>query len=173
MERSKILKERARRLAHVPPASANENEIGIIAFTLARETYAIELKYVREVYPLQDLTAIPCTPPFLVGIINVRGEMCAVIDLKRLLDLPESGLSNATRAIILQDGVMELGIIADVILGGRSISVQDIAQPPATLSGIKSQFLRGITSNRIIVLNAGSILHHPQMVVNKQVEADL
>ncbi|MCD6073637.1 MAG: cheW40H-5 [Rhodospirillales bacterium] len=172
-ERNSILKERARLLARMPQAHSDKNEIDVIAFTLARETYAVELKFVREVYPLRDLTSIPCTPPFLIGIINIRGEMCAVVDLKRLLDLPESGLSNATRAVILQDGAMELGIIADVVLGGRSVNVQDIAQPPATLSGIKSQFLRGITPERLMILNAESILHYPQMVVNKQVEASV
>jgi len=172
-ERNRILKDRARLLAHIPPARSDRNEIEVIAFTLARETYAVELKYVREVYPLRDLTPIPCTPSFLMGIINIRGEMCAVVDLKRLLDLPESGLNNATRAVILQDGAMELGIIADVVLGGHAVNVRDIAPPPATLSGVKSQFLRGITPERLMILNADSILRHPQMVVNKQVEADV
>jgi purine-binding chemotaxis protein CheW len=170
-ERNRILKERAQQLARVPQARSGKNEVDVIAFTLARETYAVELKYVREVYPLRDLTPIPCTPPFLIGIINIRGEMCAVVDLKQLLDLPESGLSNATRAVILQEGALELAIIADVVLGGRSVDVQEIAPPPAALNGIKSQFLRGITSERLMILNAESILHYPQMVVNKQVEA--
>jgi len=170
-ERYEILKERARLLARLPAERAGTDVIDVITFTLARETYAVELKYVREVYPLRDLTPIPCTPSFMLGIINVRGEMCAVIELKRLFDLPESGLTNATRAVILQDGALELGIIADVVLGGRSVKVQDIAMPPATLSGIKSQFVRGVTPERLVILDAESILHHPQMVVNKQAGA--
>lgn len=168
-EHDRILKERARLLAHVPQARESGEDIAVIAFVLARETYAVELKHVREIYPLKDLTPIPCTPPFLLGIINLRGEMCPVIDLKRLFDLPDRGLTNATRAVILQHDAMELGIVADAVLGGRSMSVRDIALPPSTLTGIKAQFLRGVTPERIVVLNAESILRHPQMVVNKQV----
>jgi purine-binding chemotaxis protein CheW len=170
-ERNGILKERARALARPPRLRTRSQEIDVIAFVLARETYAVELKYVREVYPLKDLTPIPCTPSFFVGIINVRGEMCPVIELKRLFDLPDGGLTNATRAVILQGGGMELGIIADVVLGGRSVNVQSIGMPPATLTGVNGQFLRGITPERLVILNAESILHHPQMVVNKQVGA--
>ena len=167
-ERDLILKERARLLARVPQRRASSEELDVIAFGLARETYAVELKHVREIYPLKDLTRIPCLPSFFVGIINVRGEMCPVVDLKRLFDLPDRGLTNATRAVILQDGVMKLGLIADTMLGGRSINVHDITLSPSALSGVKAQFLRGVTPEPVAVLNAHNILHHPQMVVNQQ-----
>jgi purine-binding chemotaxis protein CheW len=172
VERDRILKERARLLARVPPTRTRDDDIEVVAFVLARETYAVELRHVREIYRLNDLTPIPCTPSFLLGIINVRGEMCPVIDLKRLFDLPDRGLTNATRAVILHVGGMELGIVADAVLGGRSMSVHDIAPPPPTLSGFKAEFLRGVTADRIVVLYAESILRHPQMVVNNQVGFD-
>jgi purine-binding chemotaxis protein CheW len=167
-ERDRILKERARLLARAPQSRAIGEDIDVVAFVLARETYAVELKHVREIYPLNDLTPIPCTPSFFLGIINVRGEMCPVIDLKLLFGLPDRGLTNATRAVILQDGAMELGILADGVLGRRSISVRDIAPPPLTLRGITSQFLRGITPEQVAILDAQSILRHPQMVVNEK-----
>lgn len=56
-------------------------------------------EYVREIYPLKEFTPIPCTPPFVLGIINVRGQILSVIDIKKFFDLPEKGLPISTRLL--------------------------------------------------------------------------
>src|SRR5687768_2140813 len=85
-----ILRARAQALArparHVPLAEAS---LEVLEFRLAQERYALETRYVREVYPLKDLTRLPCTPPFVLGIVNVRGRITPVIDIKKFFDLPD------------------------------------------------------------------------------------
>ena len=107
-------------------------------FSASSETYAIEMRYVREVHPLKDLTPIPCTPAFVLGVINVRGQLCPMVELKHLLGAPARGLTNATRAVIIHDATMEFGIVADAILGVRSVATADILPAPATLFGVDS-----------------------------------
>jgi purine-binding chemotaxis protein CheW len=170
-DQARILQERARVLArpvHERPGDQWETEM--VLFGLARETYAIESSHIREVFPLRDLTPIPCTPPFVLGIINVRGEMCPAVDLKRLLGLPESGLTNATRAVILHDEGKELAVVVDVVFGVSTVATRHLAPPPPVLSGLGLQFLRGVTADQVAVLDAASILSHPDMIVNEQVD---
>src|SRR6185369_5807442 len=71
---AKILRERAKATARVPPdRESTSGLIAIVEFLLADERYGIESVWVREVLPLRDLTPVPCTPPFVLGILNVRG----------------------------------------------------------------------------------------------------
>ncbi len=164
-----VLRERARRLAATEERDGPRQQIEILAFQLAWENYGIETGFVREVHPLQELTPIPCTPSFVLGVINLRGELCPVIELKRLFGLPPSGITNVTSAIILHDETMEFGLLADVILGVQLLDLDELREPPATFSGINASFLKGVTGERLAVLDARTILAHPRLVVNEQV----
>jgi purine-binding chemotaxis protein CheW len=164
-----ILQERARRLAGEQPGEHTEEHLEILVFQLAWEHYGIETEFVREVYPLKELTPLPCTPAFVLGIVNLRGELCPVIELKRLFGLPDSGMTNATSAVILHDRTMEFGLLADVIVGVQQLNVAALQPPPATFSGINASFLRGVTKDRLAVLDARNILAHPALIVNEQV----
>jgi purine-binding chemotaxis protein CheW len=168
--RAAVLRERARQIALPEAAVPVGVQLDVMVFQLAWENYAIDARFVREIVPLKNLTPIPCTPGFVLGLINLRGELCPVIDLKRLFGLPEQGLTNATTAVILHDAAMEFGIIADVIVGVQTMETGSIQPPPATLSGINATFLRGVTSDHTVVLDAESILSHPGIVVNQYVD---
>ncbi len=167
--RDATLKQRAREIAREDQAPAPQDQLECMVFQLASETYAIETRYVREVHPLKDLTPIPCTPSFVLGVINVRGQLCPMVELKHLLGAPARGLTNATRAVIIHDATMEFGIVADAILGVRWVETADILPAPATLFGVDLGFLRGFTRDQVVILDAGAILAHPGIVVNEEV----
>ena len=170
-EKKEILKARARALARAAKEKeATGDYLEVIEFLLAYETYAIESSSVREVYPLKELTPLPCTPPFVLGVINVRGQIVSVIDIKRFFDLPEKGLTDLNKVIILQDQEMEFGILADVIQGVRTISVREIQPSLPTLTGIRAEYLRGVTSDGLVVLDAAKILSDKKMIVQEEVE---
>lgn len=164
------LRARARQMARLLPTPAADAHCELLAFQIASETYAVETHEAREVYPLKELTPIPCTPPFVTGLINVRGELCPVVDLKRLFGMPMRDLTNATRVVILHHGILELGIVVDTILGVRTVAKTDILPPPATLSDINTAFLRGVTPEHIVILDAKALLSHRGLVVNDHVD---
>src|SRR5665647_997435 len=92
-EQSRILIARAQVLARQPEKEeVAAGRIEIIEFLLAYERYGIESSYIGEVYPLKDLTPIPCTPPFVLGVMNVRGKIISVIDMRKFFELPDKGL---------------------------------------------------------------------------------
>ena len=167
--RDATLEERARLLARGEASEDLQEQLEVIAFGLAGETYALETRYVREVHPLKGLTPIPCTPSFVLGVINIRGELCPVIELKRLFDLPGNALTNATRAIVVKDARMEFGILADTIIDVRQVPLSAIHPMPSVAPGIAGGFMRGITPDHITILDARRILEHRGLVVDEMV----
>lgn len=169
-EKRSILRARARALAQEPQKAELGESTEIIEFLLASETYAIESAFVREVYPLTDFTPLPGTPPFVLGIINVRGQILSVVDLKKFFNLPEKGLGDLNKVIIIRNDRMEFGILADVILGTRLLLLDEIQLSPATVAGIGAEYLKGVTGAHVIVLDAENILGDEKIVVRQVVE---
>ena len=166
-----ILRARARVLAQEPQQAASALDLlDIIEFRLASETYGIESAFIRETYPLKDLTPLPGVPPFVLGIINVRGQILSVIDLKKFFNLSANGLGQLNKLIILRNEQMEFGILADDILGARSIALEAIQAAPPTVSGIGAQHLRGVTAERVIILDSERILGDEQIIVRQEVD---
>lgn len=165
-----VLKTRAAALAREPVEEAGEERIELVEFLLAGERYGIESSYVREVYPLRQFTPLPCTPPFVLGIVNVRGQIVSVIDIKKFFDLPEQGLTELNKVLIIRSDSMEFGILADSILGARLVSVRSIQASLPTLTGIRQEYLRGVTSDRMVILDARRLLTERALVVNAEVE---
>jgi len=167
-----ILRARARVLARPPEhAPAAETLLELLEFSLAQERYAVETRYVREVYPLKDLTPLPCTPPFVLGIVNVRGCILPVLDLKKFFDLPEQGLTDLHRIILIRGHDLELGLLADVIVGVRSVPVESLQPSLPTLSGIRGDYLKGVTAECLVVLDLARILADPKIIVHDEAEA--
>lgn len=170
-EVQRILRNRAKELAREAAAGEELGEFfEVVDFVVAHEKYAIESRHVREVVPVRDLTPIPCVPHYVLGVINLRGRIVSVIDIKRLFELPEKGLSDLNKAIIVRVGEMELGILADSLTGSSRIRVQDLQPSLPTLTEIRAEFLKGVTGGRRVVLDAEKILSDPKLVVHDQVE---
>lgn len=168
-EIKRILRERAAALARREEKSTVADGIETVEFLLAREHYALESAYVREVYPLKDFTPLPGVPAFVLGLLNVRGRIISIIDLKKFFDMPDRGISDLNKVIIVHDRTMEFGILADATVGVRTVSAGDLTRPLQTLSGIREEFLKGVTGDRLIVLDGARILADPHLVVHEEV----
>jgi purine-binding chemotaxis protein CheW len=167
---ARILRTRAQALARKPVAEQKADGLEIVEFLLAHERYGIETTLVREIFPLTSLTPLPCTPPFVAGIVNLRGEIVPVLEIGKFFDLPDRGLSDLNRVILLQSGAMRFGVLADAVSGVRRVPVRDIQPPLPTLTGIRGQYLKGVSSDRTIILDAEKLLADPKIVVQEQVE---
>lgn len=165
--REKVLKERAKKLAAaVKKEVSAEQAIEVVEFVLASETYAVESRYVREIFPMYDITPVPCTPSFVLGIINVRGQILSVIDIKKFFDLPERGITDLNKVIILKHGDMEFGILADSISGVAEIRKSELETGIPTLTGVREGYLKGVTRERVVVLDAVKLLTDKSVIVH-------
>lgn len=165
-----VLRSRAKTLAREPERDGEAEEyLEILAFLLAHETYAIETAFIREVYPLTELTPLPCTPDYISGIINIRGQILTILDMKKFFDLPEKGITNLNRVIVVQQEDMALGILADEIIGIRNIPKSGLNPPLPTIPGIHAGYIKGIDGEGLILLDMERFLNDRQLIVHEEV----
>ena len=167
----KILRERGRKLAHPRETESDPDEAGfpVVEFVLGEEHYAIELRYIREVYPLYDLTPVPCTPSFILGIVNVRGQVISVTDIRELFNLPKDDSDKNLSILIVRNQEMELGLIAESVLGERKIPQKKMRSQLPTFNSTYDHYIKGVTNNRVIVLNMDAFLSDSNILVHQEV----
>ncbi len=166
----RILKSRAQVLSKADGRLIDHNadSVFVVKFLLSDEVYGLETSFIKEVLPLKDLTVVPCTPDFILGVINIRGQIFTVINPKKILMLPERGISEFTKVMILGYENINFGIVADAILGNEYIPNSKILSLPYVKDNIKKDYLMGATAEGIIVLNAKALMSSPELIVNQE-----
>lgn len=157
-EQQQILKGRARKLAEEPEAVDESKVIKIIEFELAYETYALESLWVRKVAPLKDLTPVPGSPPFILGVTNVKGEIITVFDLRKLFSLEDKGLTDFNKLVILRSRDKNYGILADLVGHVREIKQKQF-QASQTLEKGRENYVKGVTKEHLILLDGKKLLN--------------
>ncbi len=164
----KILRARAEALSReIKKESLTQDYLEVVEFVLANEKYGIELNSIVEVYTLKDLTSLPGTPPFISGVISVRGKILTIIDIKKLFELSDKGISDLNKVIIVHAHGVEAGILADKITGVRSIPVDKIQPTLPTLTDIRAEYMKGVTGDQLIILDVENIFSDEQIIVNE------
>ncbi len=171
-EKEKILKLRAGMLAQKPQRKKINKitHLEILEFVCSRENYGIESIYIREVCHLKKFTSLPCTPKFIFGIINLRGQIISVIDIKILFGFSEKTLTNHKDVIIIHTSEMEFGILADSITGMRSVSLEKIQLPDSTLTKTQKNYLRGVTKEQLMILDAAKMLSSKKIIISEKIQ---
>jgi len=161
-----ILQKRAKRLARESKKKTNGNQIDFVRFSLAGEKYGIESKWVQEVIPVDTITSLPGTPPFVTGIISLRGEILSVVDLKSFFKLASK--SHGQTVIVIHSDDMAFGVLVDKVDGVQRTLEKKLQMTLPTLDGLLKDYLKGITEDRTILLNGESILNDPRLIVNEE-----
>ena len=164
-----MLAARARALLKSTEAQTGEM-MQVVAFSLANETYGIATEFVKEVQPLRNVTPVPCTPDFVVGVVNVRGSIYSVIDIRNFLGAPKKEITDLTKVILVDAAGLEVGILADDVSGATSIAVSEIKPPLAAQSAAKDEFIQGVTPKMLIILNLEALLRDNRIIVHQEVE---
>lgn len=163
-----LMDERARILARVPaePATAAQ-ELEVVVFEFAGQAYAIETVYVRQVVRFLSLTPLPGAPDFLAGIMNLRGQMLAVIDLGKFCGGTTEHPTEPSRILVLGSARPEFGVLADTVQEVAVLPEERVRTPELPQSQIGSECLRGVTAEGLIVLNGAALLRDPRLFVDQ------
>jgi purine-binding chemotaxis protein CheW len=86
-------------------------------FALAGARFAVDVRSAREVVLFDEITAVPRAPRHVVGVANLRGTVMPIVDVRRLLGLPESRLGRPLRTLVVRDGVVQAALVVDTVLG--------------------------------------------------------
>lgn len=170
-EIKRILRERALALAKPLAEARTPGEVlDLLVFSLAGERYGVETTHVLEVISLRELTPVPCTPPVILGVVNHRGRILPVLDLRRLFGLSGQGVTDGGRIVVVEAGRMTCGIFADAVAGTIQVAAHEVAHPPAvTPGGGRQAFIRGVTGEMVAVLDLEVLARDQRIVVNDEV----
>ena len=159
-----VLEARARLLARVPPEPPRPGEdLELVGFVLAGERYGIESRFVREVARLTRFTPVPGTPGFVLGVTNLRGEILALFDLRRLLGVVPEGVTDLGRIVVVGEHRREFGLIADAASEMVYLPAASIA---ATEAAWGRAYVRGVGPDGLIVLSGEALLGDPQLTLD-------
>ncbi|MGQ9497840.1 MAG: chemotaxis protein CheW [Desulfotomaculales bacterium] len=139
-----------------------EREEQIVVFQLAEQNYGVDIAGVYEIIRMENITRVPRAPSFVEGVINLRGRIIPVIDLRKRFGMPAAERTRASRIVIVEMGGTTVGMVVDAVLEVLRIPASSIEPPPPVIHGIEAAYLRGIAlwdDRLIILLNLERILY--------------
>ncbi|MBI4743889.1 MAG: chemotaxis protein CheW [Actinobacteria bacterium] len=156
-----ILHRRAMELSRAEVEEARE-KISIANFLIDGEHYGLDLKKIREILEIKKITKVPGAADYVLGVINLRGNVLAIIDLGRYFGLGKSSIiTDDSRIIVVESNKIEAGLLVDSVNDIIQIEPEEIQPPLITLNRIKSEYIYGEVSfndKLIAMLNLENIL---------------
>ena len=141
------------------------NDMQVVAFKLRDEEYGVSILNVQEIRNLTDITRVPFSADFIKGVINLRGSVLPVIDLKQRLGLAEMPYTDSTRIVTVTIDDLHVGMLVDAVTEVLTLENRPIDTKKAINNKEGSRFLSGIGNidgRLIIMLNLPEIIGLPQ-----------
>lgn len=128
--------------------------IQVACFRLNDDLYAVDIMRIKEIIRPQKLTPLPQSPAFIEGIINLRGAVIPVIDLRKRFDMPARELTGSTRLLIVRLSAQTIGLVVDDVTEVITVPVKDIKAPPVVSEGVVVNHLLGVclSGNDMVML---------------------
>jgi purine-binding chemotaxis protein CheW len=157
-----ILKRRARSLATEAAEEETGELTGVLLFRLDDEWYAVRVGEVREIYQEYTITNIPCVPDYILGVVNIRGEIISVTDIARLMRLGSLTTDlDAAPSIVIQNEECTTAMVVDEIGDIADIPRDGVEPPLSTIDKVQAEFIAGsiYVNNQLIgLVNVNRIL---------------
>lgn len=145
----------AAQLDQAPTAPAVvERELHLVVFRLEREEYAIPIELVREVVRVADLTRVPHAPAHIRGVMNLRGRILPIVEIRTRLDLTPAQLTPASRVVVVEIAGRVVGLLVDAVGQVARVSERLVAAPPDEVRTAGAEAVTGVArvGNRLLVL---------------------
>ncbi|MHB9130776.1 MAG: chemotaxis protein CheW [Armatimonadota bacterium] len=135
---------------------STDTEEQLVIFTLGEEAYGVSIEAVNTIIRLPDITAVPHAPVYVEGVINLRGLIVPVINLRTRFGLPTTEATKATRVVVVENDGMQVGMVVDAVTETMSLPVANIEPLSPLVLSVDSRYLRGVgkQDERLIILLA-------------------
>jgi len=156
--RGRELRRRAVELARKPEtARAAGDTLEALVFALGGERYAIPVERIVEIQPLRQLTTLPGSPPWVLGIVHMGGRIIPIFDLLPILRRAEKGLSERDKVVVVRRGTEEFGLLATEIVGLRTLERAKPGEAAAVAPAATSRHVSFVTGAGVSVLDPDSL----------------
>ena len=147
-QRTEEIAETAEDMAHYQEdlyerKELKEETLHLIVFRLLREWYGVEITEVKEVIRVGKITYLPSSPESIAGIVNLRGNILSVTDLKAMFGLPHEDLTEKARIIAVESGICETGLLVDEVVESIQVPISKIEAPLLTIPAEGATYIKG------------------------------
>ena len=142
-------------------AQAASHELPLVVFRLGQEAYSLRLMEVREIIMVTNITPVPRAPSFIEGVLNLRGEVMPVIDLRERFGLPRQKATSLSRIVITPIGGVSTGLVVDSVEEVKSVDLRRLEEPPKVTSVGANAFIEKVARTEdavVFLLNVQRLL---------------
>jgi purine-binding chemotaxis protein CheW len=134
--------------------ASSSDERQLVVFQLSAEFYGVEIARVHEIIRLQTVTRVPRAPAFVEGVINLRGKVIPVVDLRRRFGLPTADHTRASRIVVVELGDQVVGVVVDGVSEVLRVNGATVEPPSPVVAGVDSEYIHGIAKldERLVIL---------------------
>jgi purine-binding chemotaxis protein CheW len=152
--------------------SSQKDMLQLVSFKLKEEEFGVDILQVQEIIRMQEITHVPNAPDFVEGVINLRGRVIPIVDLRKRFGLEHKEHGSATRIIVVMIGQVTVGLIVDEVSEVLRIPEDTVEPPPPIVAGIESDYIKGVgklEDRLLILLDLNKILSREEKSSLKQV----
>jgi len=134
--------------------SQSEDLLQLVSFNLGKEEFAVDILKIQEINRMVEITKVPKSPDFVEGVINLRGKVIPIIDLRKRFKLPGSESTKQTRIVVVDIDNMVVGLVVDAVSEVLRLPANTVEPPPPIVAGIDSEYISGVgkLEDRLLIL---------------------
>jgi purine-binding chemotaxis protein CheW len=128
--------------------------IQVVSFKLGSEEYGVDIAQVQEINRMVSITHVPRAPQFMEGVINLRGQLIPIIDLRARFGMPRTEHTKNTRIVVTEIGAKRVGMVVDSVSEVLRLATEHIEEAPEMITGVDTEYIRGVgkIEDRLIIL---------------------
>lgn len=123
---------------------ADSDELQLVSFNIGSEEFGVDILKVQEINRMVDITRVPQAPHYVEGVINLRGKVIPIVDLRKRFSLEIKEYDKNTRIVVVDIGGNIMGMIVDAVSEVLRLSTSTIEPPPEIVTGINSDYIKGV-----------------------------
>ena len=137
-----------------PQKKQDDELMQLVTFSIGEEEFGVDILKVQEIIRTMEITKVPKAPDFVEGVINLRGKVIPIIDLRRRFGLSSKEHDKHTRIIVIEINNMIVGFVVDSVSEVLRIPASTVEPPPAVVAGMESEYISGVgkLQDRLLIL---------------------
>ena len=188
----RVWAQRAATLARVPIEEDQDEQIELVLVQLGRELYGLDAQYVADIKPLEQITHVPRVPDWVAGVVNLRGRIYSVVDLRRFFGLADAERNGEGRGdekgflVVAETPAMEVALLVDDVLNVEALPADQIGEASGTVRGLRPEYVQGVTERggsatsdsseatdgadvMLVVLNLPALLADERLIIHEEI----
>ncbi len=190
-EMQRIWARRAAELAQVPDEEDEGDQVRLVLIRLGREMYGLDAQYVYYVKPTEGITLVPRVPDWVAGVINMRGRILSVVDLRQFFGLPAASEDDRNsdsldeamlQLVVVETPDMEIALLVDDVLTVESLPIGQMQDASGTVRGLRAEYVQGVIARQdpeaddgvegdrlVVILDLLAVLSDPRLIVHEEI----